>query len=190
MPDCAAEVLVAARGRRRDADRAEIDLLVLAVQWAVMHPVESIADGAATIYSRMGDSGIPVAGPGAPLVAEFAAMEFAAAIGLPSEAGKRFIGEALELRYRMPKVWARLTAGDLQSWRGRKVAQQTQHLSMEAAAFVDAHVAPVAHKVRPVQIDRMVDEAIARFMPDMAAPDPLGLVGGPPRHGEGPTDLL
>lgn len=169
MPDCASEVLVAARGRRRAADRAEADLLMLAVQWADMHPVESIEDGAATIHSRLGDSGIPVAGRGAPLVAEFATMEFAAAVGLPSEAGKRLIGEAVELRYRLPKVWQRVTSGDLQSWRGRGVAQRTQHLSLEAAAFVDAHVAPVAHKVRPAQVERMIDEAIARFMPETAA---------------------
>ncbi len=44
---------------------------------------------------------VPVAGPGAPLVGEFSVTEFAAAIGLPTEAGKAYLGEAVELRYRL-----------------------------------------------------------------------------------------
>jgi 5-methylcytosine-specific restriction endonuclease McrA len=36
-------------------------------------------------------------------------------------------------------------------------------------AFVDAQVGPFAHKTGPAQTQRLVDEAIARFMPDYAA---------------------
>ena len=102
-----------------------------------------------------GDTGIAVAGPGAPLVAEFSVAEFAAAIGLPSEAGKRYVGQAVELRYRLPGLWRRVTSGDLAAWRARRVAEQTTHLSAEAARHVDRHVAPVAHKVRTAQVDRL-----------------------------------
>jgi len=42
-------------------------------------------------------------------------------------------------------------------------------LTLEAAAFVDAQVAPVAHKIRPAQLARLVEEAIARYMPEKAA---------------------
>jgi hypothetical protein len=38
-------------------------------------------------------------------------------------------------------------------------------LSAEAAGFVDRQVAPAAHRIGPVQLDRLVDEAICRFMP-------------------------
>jgi hypothetical protein len=61
-----------------------------------------------------------------------------------------------------------VVAGDLAAWKARRVADQTLHLSPEAAAHVDWHVAPVAHKVRPAQVDRLVDEAIARHMPEEA----------------------
>ena len=133
-----------------------------------MHPVESI-DAAETVHLRgFGDTAIPVAGPGAPLVAEFSVAEFAAAIGLPTEAGKRYVGHAVELRYRLPRLWKRVTGGDLAAWRARRVADQATHLSPEAAGFVDRHVAPVAHKVRPAQVDRLVEETIGRFMPEEA----------------------
>jgi hypothetical protein len=168
LPDAPAELLAFARERRKQADQAEADLLQAAVQWAITHPAESIEE-AATIHLRsFGDTAIPVAGPGAPLVAEFSIAEYAAAIGLPTEAGKRYLGHALELRYRLPKLWKRVTTGDLAAWKARRIADQTLHLSIEAARYVDRHVAPVAHKIRPTQVDRLVEEAIARHMPEEA----------------------
>ena len=58
--------------------------------------------------------------------------------------------------------------GDLRAWLARRIADQTLLLSPEAAAFVDRHVAQVAHKIGPVQLDRLVEEAIATFMPELA----------------------
>ncbi|MFN3341037.1 MAG: hypothetical protein ACK40Z_15165, partial [Dietzia sp.] len=92
-------------------------------------------------------------------------VEFAAALGLPTEVGKRLLGQAVELAHRLPKVWARVVARDLPAWRARRVAEATSHLTMAAAGFVDRHIAPVAHKTGPAQLDRLIEEAIARFMP-------------------------
>ena len=168
LPDDPAELLAFARERRKEADRAEADLLQAAVQWAITHPAESIED-AATIHLRsFGDTAIPLAGPGAPLVAEFSIAEYAAAIGLPTEAGKRYLGHALELRYRLPKIWTRVTTGDLPAWKARRIADQTLHLSPEAARYVDRHLAPLAHKTRPGQVDRLLEEALTRHMPEQA----------------------
>jgi hypothetical protein len=56
--------------------------------------------------------------------------------------------------------------GDLAAWKARLVARETIRLSADAAAYVDRHVAPVAHKVRPGQLERLVAEAIGRFRPE------------------------
>src|SRR6187431_1463787 len=164
--DTAAAVLEFARARTAAADRAEAEKLQAAVAWAGMHSVDSL-DEAATVWDH-GETGMPVAGPGAPLIGEFAVTEFAAAIGLPTEAGKAYLGEAVELRYRLPRVWTRVIKGDLPAWRARRIARQTLVLSVEAAAHVDQHVAHTAHKVRPAQVDRLVEEAIGRYMPEEA----------------------
>ena len=179
--DTAAAVLAAARADRSVADRCEARLLEHAVAWAAMHSVDSIDQAATVSDGRYGDTAITVAGPGAPLVAEFSVAEFAAAIGLPSEVGKGYVGEAVELRYRLPRVWARVTAGDLAAWRARRIARTTLLLSLEAAAFVDQHVAHVAHKIRIGQLDRLIEEAIAESQaarvlePD--DPNPIMLYG-------------
>ena len=116
--DTPAGVLAAARAETAAAHRAEARKLELAVAWAAMHSTDSL-DAAATLLTSYGDTGVPVAGAGAPLVAEFSIAEFAAAIGLPTEHGRTFLGEALELRYRLPRVWKRVTSGDLAAWRAR-----------------------------------------------------------------------
>ena len=87
--DTPAGVLAAVRERRSVADRAEAEQLRLAVEWAAMHSVDSLADAAHLWERSCGDTGVPVAGPGAPLVAEFAVAEFAAALGLSTDSWPR-----------------------------------------------------------------------------------------------------
>jgi hypothetical protein len=165
--DTPAGVLAAARAETAAAQRAEARKLELAVTWAAMHSTESL-DAAATWLTSYGDTGVPVAGEGAPLVAEFSIAEFAAAVGLPTEHGRAFVGEALELRYRLPRVWRRVMSGGLTPWRARRIARVTVILSRVAVAHVDRQVGPVAHKIGPVQTERLVEEAIARHMPETA----------------------
>jgi hypothetical protein len=172
--DAPADVLAFARGRRAAADRAEADLLQAAVVWADQHPAESLEAAevfrSAGYWGGFGDTAVPIAGPGAPLVAEFSVAEFAAAVGLSTDAGKQYLGQAVELRYRLPKLWAKVVAGALPGWKARRVAHETisHELTRETAAYVDRHLAPVAHKVGAAAVDRLITEAIGRFMPETA----------------------
>ena len=172
--DTAAAVLAFARDSRATADRAEADLLVAAVTWAEQHPPESI-HLAATWPGAGGDTGLTLAGQGAPLVAEFCIAEFAAAIGRSTDSGRVLIAHALELKYRLPKTYRRVEAAGepagVAPWRARRIAEATLGLSPEAATFVDTQVAPFAHKIGPAQLDRLIAEVIARFMPDQALED-------------------
>ncbi len=156
-----------ARDRGAAADRAEADVLYAAVTWAEQHPPESI-ELAATWVCGGGDTGLPLAGPGAPLVAEFCIAEFAAAIGRSTDSGRMLIADGLELKYRLPRLWDRSQSGALPVWRARRIAQATLGLSMEAAGFVDAQVAGFAHKIGLAALDRLIAEAIVRFMPEQA----------------------
>jgi hypothetical protein len=168
--DSPGEVLAAVRGSRAAEHREAARQLCLAVDWAAMHSVDSIHQAATLWAPRMGfeEEALPVAGEGAPLVAEFCVAEFAAALGMPTEVGRLFLGEALELRYRLPRLWRRVIAGDLAPWRARRIARETLQLSREAVAYVDRHVGPVAHRIGPAQTQRLLEEAIARHMPETA----------------------
>jgi hypothetical protein len=164
-------VLTAVRRFRRDANAAEAGVLQMAIEWAQLHQVTEVEDAATWWAGRGQDTGIPIAGPGAPLVSEFAVAEFATALGLSAGSGRVLVAHALELAYRLPKIWARVRSGSLAPWRARRIAEETRShsLSVEAAAYVDQMVAPFAHKTGVAQTQRTVEEAIAKFMPEFAA---------------------
>ena len=112
---------------------------------------------------------LAIAGPGAPLVAEFCVPEFALAIGASTDSGHRYLGDAVETRYRLPRLWARVLAGEVPVWKARRIAQATHCASRwTGAGFVDRHVAPVAGNLSYAQLERTVEEARTRFDPDAA----------------------
>ncbi len=79
-------------------------------------------------------------GPGTPRVREFAAARLAVQLGISPIAAKYLMADTLDVRHRLPQLWARLRKGEVAVWLARKVAKATRHLSLEAAAFVDAAV--------------------------------------------------
>src|SRR3954465_1627421 len=165
----ATAVLAAARAARRAENAAAAQVLADAVAWAHLHPVTDLHDAATVLVEHGQDTGIPIAGQGAPLVSEFAVAEFAAALGLSATVGRTLVGQALELAHRLPRLWARVQDGSLAPWRARRVAEDTLALSEEAAAYVDQMIAPFAHRTGVAQTQRLVAEAIARFMPQLSA---------------------
>ena len=169
--DSAGDVLSYARTRRAEAQAAEADVFAAAATWAELHPAESIHHAAAWAESSFGEASLVLAGPGAPLVAEFCVAELGAALGMSTDAARALIADAVETKHRLPKLNARVVAGTLPVWRARRIAQTTMGLTAEAAQYVDAQVAPFAHKVGPVVTDRLVAEATARFMPTKARED-------------------
>lgn len=114
------------------------------------------------------ETGLPLAGPGAPLVAEFAVVQYATVLGLTQHSGRALIGDALELKHRLPRCWARVQQLEVPAWKARRLAERTRLLSPEAAAFVDAQLAPFLHGLGWAQQERTLSEAIERFMPGHA----------------------
>ena len=162
-----AEAIAVLRGHKSDRDAADIAMAQTVIDWAVLNEVEP-DDWYANYGGGFGDRGLPVAGAGAPLVSEFAAMELAAALGIGTDGGKAYIGRTLELRYRLPRLWARVVAGELPVWRAGRIADHTISLPAAGAAHVDHHLAPVAHSCSWAQLDRVVDAALVRFDPAAA----------------------
>ncbi|GAA5112632.1 hypothetical protein GCM10023339_15970 [Alloalcanivorax gelatiniphagus] len=187
--DLSASDLLASIVASRSVENAEAARqLHLAARWADLHPPESIHT-AATFAVPGCEHEEPIAGPGCPTVAEFCVAELGAVLGISTTAAKKLIGHALELRHRLPRLWAAVQSGTVPAWRARSVAEVTIHtspaLTPEAAAWVDAQVAAVAGKVGSAQLDRLVAETIKRF--DLAEADPTsdpedGYLHVDPRH--------
>ncbi|KAB2811777.1 HNH endonuclease [Pimelobacter simplex] len=139
------------------------------VEWAAGNVVtgstEAGAVGAATIRDGFVDTGLPIAGEGAPLVSEFALMELIAVLGRSPDGGRVYVGRVLECAWRLPQVYASVVAGRLAPWRAERIAEATRPLCPEAAAFVDRQLFN-ATGVGWAQLERLIAEAVIRFDPE------------------------
>ncbi|WP_436700029.1 DUF222 domain-containing protein [Nocardioides sp. BYT-33-1] len=136
------------------------------VEWASDHVIAG-PEGVATITEGYLDTGVPIAGDGAPLVSEFALMELIAVLGRTPDGGRAYVGRVIECAWRLPHVYDAVMAGKLAPWRAERIADLTRALSAEAAAFVDRQLWD-ATSVGWAQLERLVTEAVLRFDPEHA----------------------
>lgn len=164
----AAEALHAFGDLRRARDCAERDLLRLAAHFADLYNVDTDAPNRHTLPGT--ERSIEVAGDGAPRILEFAIAEAAAELGTTSHSTKRLIGDALDLRHRLPKLWARVRVEAVPAWRARKVAQATRHLTAVQARYVDEEIHEVADGRLPYrQFVANLEAAVIAADPETAA---------------------
>src|SRR5436190_12410636 len=161
------ELLVEIRDRRAVITEQEIGTLRAVAEWAVEHVVADEAN-ASTLTERGLDTGRSLAGPGAPLISDFAVMELAALLGRSLDSGRNYVGQVVELAHRLPRTWTRVLEGQVPVWKALRITDSTRPLPADAASFVDRQLAPFAHGCTWTQIDRLVEEALVRFDPEAA----------------------
>lgn len=149
---------------RRASELREFEAVVA---WADANTVTDPA-GAATVRDSYVDTGVPIAGPGAPLVSEFGLMELVATLRRSPDAGRDHVGKVVEAAWRLPRITAALRGGRVELWRVLRVADLTRTLPEAAAAFVDRQLGFVVGSCTWTQIERLVAEALVRFDPDRA----------------------
>ncbi len=111
----------------------ECRMLQLACAWADAHYLDSGSEDYQPLIQRACAWG----GEGTPEVSEYCAAELGALQGTGMAAARALIADALDLRYRLPRLWDRVLTGGVRAWQARKIAEQTRPLSWEACADVD-----------------------------------------------------
>ncbi|MCW2785406.1 MAG: endonuclease [Marmoricola sp.] len=117
------------------------------------------------LAATWGDAPITLGGEGVPLIAYGCVAEFGTVIGTSTNGARAYLADALEIAHRLPTVYALTQAGKLPVWKARRIAGQSIVLTPEAAAALDAQVAPVAASLSATATERLVAEIIATFMP-------------------------
>ncbi|NUR07172.1 MAG: hypothetical protein HOQ22_13235 [Nocardioidaceae bacterium] len=154
--------------------RAAADKLAAIVAFCDCHPVVDERDVPAAWPVEVSLDGEPVgpplAGEGCPQVTEGAVHELSAALGISHHATLALVGQTLELRFRLPRLWRLVQDLTLPAWQALRAAEQTIPLSQEAAAFVDRHLAVAGKRGRLTgqTISATVGLAEARFEPEKA----------------------
>lgn len=153
--------------RQRIADE-EIGTVRAVAEWAMGHVVDPDDPDASTLSDHGLDTGLPLAGPGAPLISDFAVMKLAAALGRSLDSGRSYVGQVVELSHRLPELWEQVLSGQVAVWKALRVADATRILPAEAAAYVDRQLALSVHGATWVHIGRLVEAALVRFDPAAA----------------------
>ncbi len=145
--------------------RAEVAVLEDAAHWADLHGVVG-SDGSRALPGA--ERLVRFGGDGTPATCEFCPAELGAEMGMSPEAAAMLIGDALDLRHRLPILWERIRAGEVKPWIGRRVAVETRDLSVVAAAAVDHRVANYAHSLTWGRLSKVVQAAIVDSDPEFA----------------------
>jgi len=149
---------------------AEVHRLRLAYQWALAHPVVDAAEtpGGPCLPAVLS---VPetLGGAGTPAVAAFTPEPFAVAMGCSPASSAALLADALDLHHRLPHLWDQTQALLVPVWKARRVAARTRELSLDAARWVDRHLAGRVSSVGAAALDRLVAEAAARCDGDALA---------------------
>jgi hypothetical protein len=147
------------------ANRAEAQRLQVAQRWADLHGHLDDAGISLPGMERL----IRFGGDGTPPVEEFAPAELGARWKMSYGACASLIGDALDLRHRLPRLWALVLAGDVKPWVGRRIAQATHDASAQAAAHADRRVSLWAASKSCGQLEAIAQAALIEADPDAAA---------------------
>ena len=156
------DLLADARARRL---RAQADELALVAAACAAHRVD---EGAASI----GLERLVVGGAsGTPTVGEFLAHELAMVLHVsPSTAAFR-VADALNLKFRHPRLWEAVQRLELESWQAVRVASGCASAGLDAAAagWVDAQLAAAAARLPWPRVLRLLAGLIVKAAPAAAA---------------------
>lgn len=138
------ELLAAEEDAVRARRQAEVDGYVRLQRFADLVSVDPQTQPGAVPVKHGGDRLVQVGGDGTPGVAELAIAEVAWARSAGVGATANHVAAALDLRHRLPLLWAAFQALRLDEWVVRRVAALSRKLDQEQVALVDAAVAAAA----------------------------------------------
>jgi uncharacterized membrane protein YgcG len=163
----AAATLDAAVEFDEEENRAALGKLEAVLHFADLHADLPIRSQHAPTM-RGGERLVVYGGEGCPAVAEFAPAELGPLLKLATRTAAGYLGEALALRHRFPKILAKTRNGQAIVWRARAVARACINLSQEAAALVDERVVPVIDTLSAYRLQKIIDAVIKQVDPEAA----------------------
>lgn len=135
-------------------------MLDLAARFVELNPVE---DPAAF------EGEYPVAGAGAPAVAEYSIAAVSATLSMTNYSTRGLLGDAVEIKHRLPRLWRLVQCGVVPAWKVRRIGQYTKELSLDATLWIDDELSLTPRQVNLGRIEKLAAAALAKFDPDAHA---------------------
>lgn len=142
----ATQLLAAAERNVIDRRRAEVDQLLVALEWCDRNGEDPQSRPGAVPAGKGGDKLVQIGGDGTPLVAELSLGELAIAFGVGAVATHNLIAAGLDLRHRFPLLWSEVRRLRLPVWVARRITTLARPLTLDACEIVDTAVAATAEQ--------------------------------------------
>ena len=163
-----AELLDHADEVSRIQRECEAQVLRIAVQQAILHNPDTLDPELSKLPGR--ERARQFGGVGTPDVAEFAAADLGARLGISSGSAHSLMADALDLMIRLPQLWRRVEALEVKASYARFVARRTRDLTVEQASYVDERVAESADGRIPwTRFEDLVTGVVVASDPESAA---------------------
>lgn len=165
----AVETLAAVEANFTARCERDAELLRLAAHWADLHSPDSVpapTDTSETRWRKLtGRHPVRLGGDGTPEVLADRPAELGLVLQTSSRSAKHLIADALDLRHRLPLLWADVHAGGVRAWKARQVAVATRHLPLAVMAQVDAGLAGLIGVLPWTRFAAILEATIARADP-------------------------
>lgn len=141
MVDLSKEDTLASLEAGVDQERAlAVDRMLRILHWADLHSGDPQAEAGAVPVKLGGARLVDIGGDGSPQVADSCFGELAVALRSSAFGVRLEMADALDLRHRLPNLFAATLALATPSWLARKIARLSRKLSSEAVELVDLAV--------------------------------------------------
>ena len=153
-------VLAASVSTVRERRAAQVKDWLLVLQWADLHGDDPQARPGAIPVRYGGDRLVDVGGDGTPRVADLCVHELAIARGTHPASTRSTMADVLDLRHRLPLVWAIVCDLGCEAWVAAKVARASRSLDRHQVAMVDAAVAAAIGGMAPGRVIALAEAKV------------------------------
>lgn len=155
--------LEAAVDVRRDAEVRELEL---ACHWADQHAADPRKGPQGRRIWDVADRLVPVGGEGTPWVQDLCIAELAVAWQVHTLSARKKLADALDLRHRLPHIWAQVLAREVTVWVACRIATLTRRLDPAGAALVDTALAPFVAGESPARLIELCQAKVIEADPE------------------------
>ncbi|UPK76195.1 HNH endonuclease [Nocardioidaceae bacterium SCSIO 66511] len=156
------DIAAAARAQIARTEAAQFDAVMAYLRQIASEPLAQA--GGVNEWTRYGGSGTPA-------VSEYAVAEVGPALGLSVNGARSLIADALDMAYRLPRLYACLHEGSVDGWRIRKVARATREFTIAQASDADRRLSaanvdgtPLIGRITMPRLQLVLDQI--RFVDD------------------------
>src|SRR5690625_1348235 len=166
-------VLESLRAFRAEEIRRDHGRVLLAVEWARLNPQERPTGengepDTPLLMDSMDELWWELAELGCPYVDELTIPAFRSAAGITEFQASKLLYESIMLVFLLPRVWERVSQGQLEVWRARKLAETCWGLTPEAVAYIDRNMSLATARHTEGGREGIIAEAKLRYMPEQA----------------------